>query len=163
MASFESALRAVKAMKEDGVIAEYAIAGGMAQAFWVEAVPTYDLDVLVLLPESAGTIVSLAPIYQWASEKGYTTRAEHVVISGIPVQFLVSPGVLTDEAIEVAATLRFEETDVRVVRPEYLIAMYLHGSARTRQRRERAAALRDGAAIDEALLSQLMNRFGLEF
>jgi hypothetical protein len=163
MASFESALRAVKAMKEDGVIAEYAIAGGMAQAFWVEAVPTYDLDVLVLLPESSGSIVSLAPIYTWASEKGYTTRAEHVVISGIPVQFLVSPGVLTDEAIELAATLRFEETDVRVVRPEYLIAMYLHGSARTRQRRERAAALRDGAEIDEALLSRLMNRFGLEF
>jgi hypothetical protein len=50
-----------------------------------------------------------------------------------------------------------------VVRPEYLIAMYLHGSARTRQRRERAAVLRDHAGIDESLLRELMQRFNLEF
>src|SRR5713226_1327320 len=126
MAAFETALRALNAMKEDGVIAEYAVAGGMAQGFWVEAIPTYDLDVLVALPQAEGVIVSLAPIYGWAKDRGYATRGEYVVIGEIPVQFLVSPGLLTDEAIERAATLRFGDTDVRVVRPEYLIAMFLH-------------------------------------
>ena len=163
MASFENALRAVNAMKQAGVVTEYAVAGGMAQAFWVEAMPTYDLDVLVALPQTEGVIVSLAPIYAWSKDRGYFTRGEHVVIGDIPVQFLASPGPLTDEAIEHAATLRFGDTDVRVVRPEYLIAMYLHGSARTRQRRERAAVLRDNGGIDESLLHDLMRRFGLEF
>jgi hypothetical protein len=163
MASFVTALRALNTMRDDGVIAEYAVAGGMAQGFWVEAIPTYDLDVLIALPQSEGIIVSLAPIYTWAESRGYSTRAEHVVIGEIPVQFLVSPGPLTDEAIERAATLRFEDLDVRVVRPEYLIAMCLHGSARTRQRRERAAVLRDEAGIDASLLSDLMTRFHLEF
>jgi hypothetical protein len=163
MASFETALRALNAIKENSVIADYAVAGGIAQAFWVEAVPTYDLDVLVALPQAEGVIVSLAPIYDWAKDRGYATRGEHVVIGDVPVQFLASPGPLTDEAIERAATLRFGETDVRVVRPEYLIAMYLHGSARTRQRRERAAILRDNAGIDESLLAELMQRFSLEF
>jgi hypothetical protein len=163
MASFETALRALNAMKDDGVIAEYAVAGGMAQGFWVEAIPTYDLDVLVALPQAEGIIVSLAPIYAWGNKRGYSTRAEHVVIGEIPVQFLVSPGTLTDEAIDSAVTLRFGNTDVRVVRPEYLIAMFLHGSARTRQRRERAALLRDEGGIDESLLRDLMTRFDLEF
>jgi len=163
MVSFETALRALNAMKEGGVVADYAVAGGMAQAFWVEAVPTYDLDVLVALPQAKGAIVSLAPIYAWAKDRGYATRGEHVVIGDIPVQFLASPGPLTDEAIERAETLRFGETDVRVVRAEYLIAMYLHGSARTRTRRERAAVLRDNAGIDESLLRELMQRFSLEF
>ncbi|HEV7425738.1 MAG TPA: hypothetical protein VGQ46_05175 [Thermoanaerobaculia bacterium] len=163
MASFENALRAVNAMKEAGVVAEYAVAGGMAQAFWVEAIPTYDLDVLVALPQEDGVIVSLAAIYQWANARGYPTRGEYVVIDDIPVQFLPSPDPLTDEALDRAATLRFGETEVRVVRPEYLIAMYLHGSARTRQRRERAATLRDGAEIDQSLLHDVMERFGLEF
>lgn len=163
MIFFETALRALNAMKQDGVVADYAVAGGMAQAFWVEAVPTYDLDVLVALPQTTGVIVSLAPIYGWAKKHEYVVRGEHVVIGDIPVQFLASPGQLTDEAMERAATLRFSDTDVRVVRPEYLIAMYLHGSARTRQRRERAATLRDEAGIDESLLRDLMNRFALEF
>jgi hypothetical protein len=163
MTSFETALRALNAIAEEAIVADYAVAGGMAQAFWVEAIPTYDLDVLVALPQVAGVIVSLAPIYAWAKNRGYTTRGEHVVIGDIPVQFLASPSLLTDEAIERAATLRFGDTNVRVVRPEYLIAMYLHGSARTRQRRERAAILRDNADIDESLLRQLMQRFTLEF
>lgn len=163
MASFETALRALNAMKQDGVVADYAVAGGMAQAFWVEAVPTYDLDVLIALPQETGVIVSLAPIYDWARRHEYTVRGEHVVIGDIPVQFLASPGPLTDEAMQHAAMLRFGDTDVRVVRPEYLIAMFLHGSARTRQRRERAAILRDEAGIDESLLRDLMNRFSLEF
>jgi hypothetical protein len=163
MASFENTLRAVNDLKQDGVITDYALVGGMAQAFWVEAVPTYDLDVLVALPQADGVIVSLGAIYEWANGRGYVTRGEHVVIGDIPVQFLASPSPLTDEAMEGAATLRFGETDVRVVRPEYLIAMYLHGSARTRQRRERAAVLRDRAGIDESLLNDLMERFRLEF
>lgn len=84
-----------------------------------------------------------ATLHDWAIKHGHAVRGEHVVIGDIPVQFLASPGPLTDEAMEHAATLRFGDTDVRVVRPEYLIATYLHGSARTRQRRERAATLRD--------------------
>ncbi|HEV7573287.1 MAG TPA: hypothetical protein VGQ21_17455 [Thermoanaerobaculia bacterium] len=103
MPSFENALRTVNAIKEAGVITEYAVAGGMAQAFWVEAVATYDLDVLVALPQSDGIIVSLSAIYDWAKDRGFATGGEHVVIGDRPVQFLVSPGQLTDEAIEQAA------------------------------------------------------------
>lgn len=163
MASFETALRALNELKADGVVAEYAVGGAVAQSFWIEAIPTYDLDVFVALPQASGVIVSIEPIYRWAATRGYGVRAEHIVIGGVPVQFLVSPDTLTDEAIVRARPMQYNKTEVRVIRPEYLIALYLSGSARTAARRERAAILRERGPIDRPLLEDVMRRFRLEF
>lgn len=163
MASFEKTLRAVNDLKAAGIIDEYAVAGAMALMFWIEPVPTFDLDVLVMLPQSAGPLVSLDPIYRWASDRGYAAEHEHVIIEGVPVQFLPSFGTLADEAIRTAADRQYVEVNLRVVRPEYLIALYLLPSARTAKRRERAAALAESAEIDRERLDDLMNRFDLRF
>lgn len=149
-------------MRAAGVIEEYAIAGAMAVLFWTEPIVTYDLDVLVFLPDS-GPLVSLAPIYDWAAKHGYRAEKEHVNVEGMPVQFLPAHNELADEAIESAAAKEYEGVPVRVVRPEYLIALYLEGSAKTAKRRERAAALRESKAIDHDLLQGLMKRFNLTF
>jgi len=162
MASFADALRVLNDLKQAQVVEDYAVAGAMALVFWTEPVPTFDLDVLVFLPDSDASIVSLAPIYGWAAERGYTTQAEHVMIEGVPVQFLPAHDELADEAIEQAATLEYEGVPVRVVRPEYLVALYLEPGARTLKRRERAAALRESPALDAAVLDGLLRRFRLE-
>lgn len=163
MASFENTLRAVNDLKASGIIDEYAIAGAMALMFWIEPVPTFDLDVLVMLPQSAGPLVSMEPIYQWAADRGYATEHEHVIIEGVPVQFLPSYGPLPDEAIRTAADRQYQEVGLRVVRPEYLVAFYLLPSARTAKRRERAAALGDSPDLDRNRLDDLMKRFNLTF
>ncbi|MEA2337423.1 MAG: hypothetical protein QOE82_1430 [Thermoanaerobaculia bacterium] len=162
MASFENTLRAVNAMKEAGIIADYAVAGAMALMFWIEPVPTFDLDVLVFLP-STEPLVSLEPIYRWAADRGYTAEHEHLIIDGVPVQFLPSYSELSDEAIRTAVHRDYRGVDVRVVTPEYLVALYLVPSARTLKRQERAAALRDSAAIDSRRLADVMARFNLTF
>jgi hypothetical protein len=87
----------------------------------------------------------------------------HVMIEGVPVQFLPSHNPLADEAVERAATLQYEGVSVRVVLPEYLVALYLEPGARTAKRRERAAALMESGALDGAVLQELLRRFGLEF
>jgi hypothetical protein len=163
MASFANTLRAVNGLKSSGIIEEYAVAGAMALTFWIEPVATFDLDVLVMLPRSDGPLVSLDPIYRWATDRGYVAEHEHVVIEGVPVQFLPSFGALTDEAIRTAADREYQGVDLRVVRPEYLIALFLVPSARTAKRRERAAALRDSPSIDRDLLDEMMTRFNLTF
>lgn len=157
--SFEAALGALDEIKREGVVSEYAIAGALALLFWSEPVPTYDLDVLVFLPESSGPIVSLDPIYRWAERRGYRSEKEHIVIEGLPVQFVPAHNALADEAIETAAELSYGNMRIRVVRPEYLIALYLEGSAATLKRRERAAALRESGKTDETLLRDLAQRF----
>jgi hypothetical protein len=162
MASFPAALRALEELKQAAIIEDYAIAGAMALVFWIEPIPTYDLDVLVFLPDRDKPIVSLEAIYRWAAARGYRADAEHVIVEGVPVQFLPSHDELADEAIETAATLEYEGVSVRVVRPEYLVALYLEPSARTAKRRERAAALIEAPETDQSLLKDLLHRFKLE-
>ena len=149
-------------MKRDGVIAEYAIGGAMALVFWTEPVPTFDLDVFVLLPGETTLLVSLDPIYRWAAANGYGEEGEHILIEGIPVQFIPAHNPLADEAIEEAATLDHEGTPVRVMRPEHLIALYLEPSARTAKRLERVAMLLEEAAIDTERLDAILQRYHLE-
>jgi hypothetical protein len=163
MVSFEKTLLAVNDLKASGIIHQYAIAGAMALTFWIEPIPTFDLDVLVMLPRSDNPLVSLEPIYRWASERHYEARKEHLVIEGVPVQFLPSFGVLADEAIRTAADRQYHGVPLRVVRPEYLIPLYLVPSARTAKRRERAAALLDAADLDRDTLDEVMRRFNLTF
>jgi hypothetical protein len=163
MMSFEQTLRAINEMKDEGVIEEYAIAGGMALAFWVEAIPTYDLDVMVAMPQSASPLISLDAIYRWASAHGFVSDREHIVISGVPVQFLPAHSDLAAEALSQAEKIEYGSIAARVVRPEYLVALYLEGSARTQQRRERAVMLRDSGQIDLTLLQDVMQRFKLMF
>jgi hypothetical protein len=78
------------------------------------------------------------------------------------VQFLPSHNALADEAIERAATLEYEGVPVRVVGPEYLIALYLEPGARTAKRRERAAALMESPNVNAEVLRALLGRFGLQ-
>ncbi|HVT59554.1 MAG TPA: hypothetical protein VHR45_14270 [Thermoanaerobaculia bacterium] len=159
MNSFIDALRALGELKGTGVVEDYAVAGAMALVFWTEPIPTYDLDVLVFLPEQERPITSLEGIYSWAAAHGYPVESEHVLVEGVPVQFLPSHNELADEAIETAQTLDYEGVPVRVVRPEYLIALYLEPAARTMKRRERAAALAEAPATNQQALRALLERF----
>jgi hypothetical protein len=161
MPRFASALAVLNEMKSAAVLEEYAVAGAMAIVFWTEPVPTYDLDVLVWLPPSSSPVVTLG-VYTWLGARGYRAEAEHVVIEGLPVQFLPAHNALADEALRTAASLDYEGIPVRVVRPEYLIALYLEPGTRTPRRRERAALLAESPRVDQQRLGELLERYGLE-
>ena len=160
MSNFSEALSAIGRLKEENVILQYAIGGAMALIFWSEPIPTFDLDVLVLLP-SESLLVSLAPIYDWARRNGFREQAEHILIAGVPVQVIPAHNSLAEEAIASAAELDYEGQPVRVIRPEYLIALYLEPSARTRKRLERVAALLEEGEVDRKLLDDVLVRYNL--
>jgi hypothetical protein len=130
MTNFATALAAIERLKKERVVDDYAVGGAMALVFWSEPIPTFDLDVFVLLP-SDSPLVSLSPIYEWARRNGYREEAEHILIAGMPVQVIPVHNELAEEAVASAAMLDFEGQPVRVIRPEYLIALYLEPSART--------------------------------
>jgi hypothetical protein len=162
MPSFADTLRALNSMRDEGVVEDYAVAGAMALIFWTEPVATLDLDVLVLLPPAEGAIVSLSAIYRWAEARGFGVEGEHILIEGVPTQFVPSPNDLADEAIASSVTLDYEGVLVKVVRPEYLIALYLEPSARTPRRRERAAALLELPDLDRELVADIVRRFEVQ-
>ena len=158
-ADFRAALSVIERMKREGVVAEYAVGGATALVFWTEPVATFDLDVFVILPAAHTPLVSLEPLYRWAKTNAYAADGEHLLIEGIPVQFIPAHNALADEAIAEAATLDYQGVAVRVIRPEYLIALYLEPSARTQ---ERVATLREESPIDESRLASILHQYNLQ-
>lgn len=147
-------------MKREGIVDEYAVGGAMAAAFWAEPTATFDLDVFVKF-QSSGILVSLQPIYDWAAKRGFPAKDEHIIVAGVPVQVIPAPDGLAAEAVATAVELDYAGQPMRVIRPEYLIALAISGSARTRKRVVRAAQLMDEARLDPDLLEDLVKRYTL--
>jgi len=153
----DKALQVIKDMARQGIIKAYAIGGGIAATYYIEPVLTYDLDIF-FIPAKEGLDV-LAPIYEYAKERGFSTQAESILIEGFPVQFIPAYNDLIREAVENAATLRYRDVEARVVTAEYLAAVALQtGRAKDR---ERVVRLLDGAVIDRAILGRILESFGL--
>jgi len=159
MASLTDVFSVLNGLRADGVIEEYAVGGAMAMVFWAEPTATFDLDVFVFLPEPASLIVSLEPLYAALQGRGFNAVSEHVMIHGTPVQFLVSPNELGDEAIEMAAEHELDGVTFRVMRPEHLCALWLQAGGA--KRRERVEVLRQSGVLDETLLQRLLTKYGI--
>jgi hypothetical protein len=153
----EKALRVIKDMARQGIIKAYAIGGGIAATYYIEPVLTYDLDIF-FIPASEGLDV-LATIYEYTRERGFSAKAEAILIEGFPVQFIPAYNDLVREAVENAATLKYRDVEARVVTAEYLAAIALQtGRAKDR---ERLVRLLEDAVIDRAVLGRILDYFGL--
>ena len=159
VASLADTFRVLNELEADRVIERYAIGGAMAMVFWAEPTVTFDLDVFVLLPATVSPIISLEPLYAAVRGRGFEVAAEHVMIHGMPVQFLVSPNDLSDEAIETAVAQELDGVPFRVMRPEHLCALWLQAGGA--KRRERVEVLRQSGALDETALQALLRKHGV--
>ena len=146
-------------LERDGVVGRYAIAGAIAATFYIEPLPTYDLDVFVLIKPTPGKLISLAPIYARLKELGFKPHREHVVIHGVPVQFIPVYNQLSEEALSEARLVKYDHTPTRVIRPEHLLAIMLQ-TARPKDL-VRARLLAEQAEVDAAYLLKLLRRHGL--
>jgi len=156
MATILDVYRTIDAMKNEGVVRNYAIGGGMAALFYCETTPTFDVDVFVSL-EQEGLLIDLSPLYNWARAQGFEVRDEYLLLHGVPVQVLVANGGLETEAIEQAEPKGGAK--VHVMRPEYLIALYIQTGGD--KRRGRARDLFAEGTVNEERLQDVLSRYGL--
>ena len=153
----EKALQVIEEITRQGIIKAYAIGGGIAATYYIEPVLTYDLDIF-FIPAKEGLDV-LAPICDYARERGFSTQAESVLVEGFPVQFIPAYNDLVREAVENAATLKYRDVEAKVVTAEYLAAIALQtGRAKDR---ERVIRLLDETVIDRTVLGRILESFGL--
>ena len=119
----EKTLQVLNALEHDGLLLRYAIGGAMAATFYVEPVLTFDLDVFVILPQAAGLLLTLAPLYDALRARGYAEQGGCVNIEGVPVQFLPAYNALLEEALAEARETSYGGTATRVLRAEHLAAI----------------------------------------
>src|SRR4030042_2370573 len=96
----EKALAVINELKNNGIIKDYAIAGGIATIFYVEPILTYDLDIFFTYETEPEGLNILKPIYEFLRERNYKEKEEHVLIEDIPVQFFPVYDALSKEAVE---------------------------------------------------------------
>jgi hypothetical protein len=156
----ERTLQILNELERDGVFSRYAIGGAMGATFYVEPLLTFDLDIIVLLPETKSGLLTLTPLYDALRARGYTEEGECVVIEGVPVQFLPAYNALLEEALREARELPYQTTLTRVLRVEHLLAICLQ-TGRTKDR-ERVNILREQATLDLEYLAVVLRQYQLE-
>lgn len=155
----EATLQVLNDLERAGVVHRYAIGGAMGATFYVEPVLTFDLDVFVVLPQTSGGLLTLAPLYEALRARGYREEKECVNIEGVPVQFLPAYNALLEEALAEARETRYEATPTRVLRVEHLLAIALQ-TGRDKDR-ERVRLFREQASLDQKYLAAVLARHGL--
>jgi hypothetical protein len=157
----ERTVKVLNEMRTERVILDYALGGAVAALFFIEPIETHDLDVFISLPESGNApLLSLDDLYRYLSGKGYVAAEEHVVIEGVPVQFLVASTPLVDEAMNEASARDYGAQKVTVMTPEHLLAIMVE--LNRPKDRIRLALFLDQAPIDRERLTDILKRHGLE-
>jgi len=144
-------------LKKQGLIADYAIGGGMGAVFYVEPFLTYDLDVFIVADEPG--LQPLEFLYRYLKKRGFRPQQEQIIIEGIPVQFLPAFNELLKEAVSEAREIVYQGTATRVMTAEHLAAVMVQ-TGRTKDR-ERFFKMIEEAKIDQSKLTRMVERFGL--
>jgi hypothetical protein len=122
----KATLKIINQMQADGVIGQYAIGGAVGATFYLEPVATLDIDIFVSFQKSAGSpLLTLSPIYNYLTARGFKAEKEYIIIAGWPVQFLPPGNALVEEALAQAIETEVEGVKTRVMTAEHLVAIAL--------------------------------------
>jgi hypothetical protein len=158
--AFADLFRLFSSLREQRVVEQYAVVGAIGALFYAEATPTFDLDVAVVVPQPPGSaLFTLDPLYRALSARGFEPAGPHVLIHGVPVQFLPGDRGLWREVVESARALDYDGVPVRVATPEHLVAMAF--DAPEGRRMERAQALLRAPGFDRHTLAAILLRHGI--
>jgi hypothetical protein len=154
----EETIKIINELEEKGLIKKYAIGGGIATIFYVEPILTYDLDIF-FIPTTEEELDVLSSIYNYLKRKGCSIDKEHIIIEGIPVQFIPVYNELIKEAVDNTVDHRYKKTNTRILKAEYLIAIMLQ-TFRAKDK-EKIIKFMDEAKIEEQFLKDIFKRYDL--
>ena len=150
-------LKSIRELKNKKIIGDFAISGGIAVLYYVEPILTYDLDIFFIPVEES--IDVLSPIYNYLREKGYKFDKEHVIIEGIPVQFIPVYNELVNEAVQKSVEAKYGRIKTKVLGLEYLAAIMIQ-TYRAKDR-ERLIKIFEEAEVDLRLLRKILKKYNL--
>lgn len=155
-------LQVINELEKSGIIRGYAMGGATALLFYTEPALTFDIDIFVFLPPAKGTsaLIDIAPLYKHLKSKGYRAEKEHVMIEGIPVQFLPVYNPLIEETVNHASIKEYEGVRIKVAKLEHLMAIMI--DTNRPKDRERVRKLLDEDHFDHAKLDSILKCHALK-
>ena len=120
----KATLEVINQMQVDGVIGSYAIGGAVGATFYLEPVATLDIDIFVSL-QQAGALLTVSPIYDYLTARGFKVEKEYIIIEKWPVRFLPPGNALGEEALAMAVATELEGVRTWVMTAEHLTAIAL--------------------------------------
>lgn len=155
----EKTLKVLNELEAKGLVERFAIGGGIAALFYTEPVLTYDLDVFVFLPATEDPLPTLSPLYDYLRSRGYREHKEHVLVEGVPVQFIPAYNPLIEEAVKEAKEIKYKRSKTKVLRAEHLFVIMLQ-TDRAKDKARMALFLEE-AKMNQRELGQIIKRHGL--
>ena len=156
----EGAFKVIIEMHKKGILRDYAIGGAIATLYYTEPFPTRDLDIFFTLPEKE-KIILLTPFYDFLlKKKGYKTYKEYIMIGDIPIQFIPATTELEKEAVENAIDIDYRGSYIKILTPEYLIAIFLQ--VFRDKDKFKIMKLLEQTKIDKRLLQDILSRYNLK-
>lgn len=153
-------IEVVNQLETEGIINGYALGGATALLFYAEPALTFDIDIFIFLPNAENsTLIDLGPLYQALRDKGYESEKEHMMIAGIPVQFIPVYNDLVREAVHKAGLKNYEGVSIKVIQFEYLLAIMV--DTNRPKDRERIGQLIHSVPWNQKVLYDILDRYSL--
>lgn len=155
----QKTLEVLNELESESIISRYAIGGAIGAMFYTEPTSTFDLDIFCLIPNT-GILIDLGPLYKCLKDKGYyPNKEEQIIIEDIPVQFIVAPHGLEEEALQQAVEKITYGVRTRVFTYEHLLAIMVKtGRAKDIAR---ISMCLESAQPDYSKLEEILVRYNL--
>ncbi len=154
----KNTIKVINRMVEEGLIKDYAVGGGIAAMFYIEPFLTYDIDIFILVERQKENLVILTPLYDYLKKNGYKWKGEHMIVEGIPVQFIPADE-LEENAINDAKKITYEGVKTKIVRPEYLVAILLR--AGRKKDINKIEQILEETKLDRSKLKKILEKYSL--
>ena len=158
--NMEKVIQVLKELVSKKIIESYAIGGAVGVIFYTETINTKDVDIFVAPQMTKSGIVHLGSIYEYLKNAGFVMEGQYFIIGGIPVDFIAAYNELTLEALYNSIEKPYGKTKVKVLRPEYLLAIALQ-TGRPKDLKK-VDLLRGEVDLDETLLKDILKRYDLQ-
>jgi hypothetical protein len=155
----KKALQIINKLKNEGLIEDYAIGGGVGTMYYTEPITTYDLDIFITIREKGQGIILLTPIFDYLKGKGYKWSGEHIILDDYPVQFIVADD-LEKDAVSNARDITYQGVKTKVMGPEHLIAILLRAGRAKDILKVRM--ILEQYSVDKKRLSAILTKYKLK-
>lgn len=147
-------------MEKEGILSQWAIGGSIGVMFYTEPYLTKDIDIFLYVKPTRTGLIDMGFIYNWLRDKGYSKfKGQSIIVEDWLVDFIPTKEGLIDEAVFKTNIFKINNIKIKVMPPEYLIALALESGRK--QDYAKVEKILQQSNINKKKLTRILKKFGL--